>query len=115
MLNFSSTLKVYLAVEYVDMRLGYNGLSGKVEDKLKDDPCSGALFIFCNKRRNRLKCLYFDGTGLWVFAKFLSQGTFSWPKGVDAKDKLSLTPEALNLLLSGIDMKDACMRPWYQR
>lgn len=115
MLSFPGTLKVYLAVEAVDCRKSFNGLYGLALNELKEDPLSGSLFVFSNRARNRLKILYFDGTGLWVFAKRLEKGTFSWPKGVDSKNKLSLQPEALNLLLSGIDMKDGCLRPWYQR
>ena len=86
------------------------------QNELKEDPLSGALFVFCNRRRDRIKILHWDGTGLWVYAKRLERGRFNWPQGVDLKDgKLPLRPEALNMLLSGIDLKDGTMRPWYQR
>jgi len=80
MLSFPSSLRIYVAIEPCDMRKSFNGLYALAEETLKEDPRSGAIFVFCNKRRNRLKILYFDGTGLWVLAKRLEQGTFSWPK-----------------------------------
>jgi transposase len=116
MLSFPGSLKIYVAIEPCDMRKSFNGLYAAAEEKLGSDPRSGALFVFTNKRRNRLKILYFDGTGLWVLAKRLEQGTFSWPKPSQAgKEKLSLTPEALALLTDGIDMRDGCRRGWYER
>ncbi len=116
MLNITGTLRVYLAVEPVDLRKSFSGLYSLTINVLKEKPESGALFVFTNKRRNRIKTLYWDGTGLWVMIKRLEKGTFSWPKGVDVDSgKLSLKPEALALLLNGIDMRDACLRPWYQR
>ena len=116
MLSFPGSLRIYLAVEPCDMRKSFNGLYAVAEETLKADPRSGALFVFTNKRRNRLKILYFDGTGLWVLAKRLEQGTFSWPKpSQGGKAKLSLTPEALALLTDGIDMRDGCRRGWYER
>jgi transposase len=116
MLSFPGSLKVYLAVESCDMRKSFNGLYALAEDTLKVDPKSGALFVFCNKRRNRIKILYFDGTGLWVMSKRLEQGTFSWPKSSEAgRAKLSLTPEAFAMLTDGIDLRDGCRRSWYER
>lgn len=116
MLTFTGSLKVYLAVEPVDLRKSFNGLYGLTADVMKERPESGALFVFTNKRRNRVKILNYDGTGLWVMIKRLEKGTFSWPKGVDVEDgKLTLAPEALALLLDGVDMREGKFRPWYQR
>ena len=116
MLSFAGSLKVYLATEPVDLRKSFNGLYALSANVLKENPEDGALFVFTNKRRNRVKILNFDGTGLWVMIKRLEKGTFSWPKGVDVKNgKLKLAPEALALLLDGVDMKSGKFRPWYQR
>lgn len=114
MLSFPSALRIYLAVEPVDMRKQFNGLWSAAQDKLGENPRSGALFVFVNKDRDRLKMLYFDGTGPWVLAKRLEKGRFSWPVGSDAT-KLSLAPEALTMLLAGIDLKDGCKKAWYER
>ena len=116
MLSFTGSLKVYLATEPADLRKSFNGLYALTQNVLKEKPESGALFVFTNKRHNRIKILNFDGTGLWVMTKRLEEGTFFWPKGVDVKKgKLSLSPEALALLLDGVDLKHGTFRPWYQR
>ena len=116
MLSFTGALKIYLAVEPVDLRQSFAGLYGMAVNVLKEKPENGALFVFTNRRKNRVKLLNHDGTGLWVLIKRLEKGTFSWPKGVDVEDgKLSLAPEALALLLEGVDMRDGKFRPWYQR
>jgi len=114
MLGFPSFLKVYLAVEPVDMRKQFNGLWSLAEGKLLEDPRKGALFVFTNKSRDRLKMLYWDGTGPWVLAKRLERGRFSWPLGGDGA-KIALAPEALTMLLAGIDLKDGCKKAWYER
>ena len=68
MLNFPGSLKDFVAAEPCDMRRSFNGLHDAVSHRLKEDPRSGAIFAFTNKRRNLLKILYWDGTGLWVLA-----------------------------------------------
>ena len=74
--------KVYLAVEPCDMRKSFNGLFTCVTEQMKENALSGGLFVFSNKKRNRIKILYWDGSGLWVFAKRLEKGGFSWPRGL---------------------------------
>lgn len=116
MLSFTGALKVYVALEPQDMRKSFNGLSAVVEQHLQNDPYEGALYLFTNKKRNRIKILYWDGTGLWVAAKRLEQGTFSWPQASQkGQTRLSLTPEALAMLTDGVDLKGAHLRPWYER
>jgi transposase len=115
-LSFTGSLKVLVALQPCDLRKGFNGLHGLVTERLQEDPRTGALFVFANQRRTRLKILYWDGTGFWLMTKRLEQGTFSWPK-VAATDrvKMQLAPEALALLTDGIDLRGAQMRPWYER
>lgn len=114
MLSLPHSLRVLLAVEPVDMRKSFDGLWAVAEQKLGEDPMNGALFLFTNRRRNRLKALYWDGTGVWVFAKRLEQGRFSWPLGSDRR-KLSLAPEAVTMLMNGIELQRGCQKAWYER
>ena len=74
MLSFAGSLKVFVAVEPCDMRKGFNGLHSLVTEKLKEDPGTGALFVFTNRRRTRLKILFWDRTGLWVCTGGRPQG-----------------------------------------
>jgi transposase len=115
MLPFSSSMRIFLALEPVDMRKQFNGLWAAATEQLGEDPKSGALFGFINKDHNRLKLLYWDGTGVWVLAKRLEQGRFSWPAASDKANKLALTPEALALILSGVDLKAGSLKAWYER
>ena len=114
MLAFPSSIRIFLAVEPVDMRKQHNGLWAEAQNYLNEDPFKGALFVFSNKRRNRLKILFWDGGGTWIFSKRLEEGRFSWPRGSDDQ-KLVLTPEALSMLVGGIDLKNGCKKAWYER
>lgn len=116
MLSFSGSLRVLVALEPCDMRAGFNRLQALVAEKLREDVRSGTLFVFTNVRRNRLKVLYWDRTGLWVMTKRLERGTFSWPRAAEAgKTKLQLAPEAFAMLTDGIDMHRTTLRGWYER
>jgi hypothetical protein len=66
MLSLSASTKIFVALEPCDMRKGFNGLCGLARERLGEDQREGGLFLFTNRRRNRLKILYFDGSGLWV-------------------------------------------------
>jgi len=112
MFHMNRNLKVVMAVDPIDLRKSFNGLYTIARSELGEVPENGALFIFSN--RTRIKVLCFDGTGCWVSVKRLEQGTFSWPKGLE-REKMTLQPEALGLLLDGVDLRGAQMRPWYQR
>jgi transposase len=116
MLSFSGALKVFVALEPVDLRKSFSGLEGLVSERLGEDLRQGALFVFTNRRHTRLKILYWDGTGLWLLIKRLEQGTFAWPKNLaEGRVKLKLAPEAFAMLTDGIDLRGAKMRPWYER
>jgi transposase len=116
MFHMNQNLRVVLAVRPVDLRKSFHGLYAAAAQQLKESPEKGALFVFSHRPRNRVKVLCFDGTGCWVSTKRLEKGTFSWPKSADAKrEKMSLKPEALGLLLDGVDLRGAKMRAWYER
>jgi transposase len=86
------------------MRKSFEGLYGLVRDRLGLEPVSGHLFLFCNKARNRIKVLVWDGSGLWVCAKRLEKGRFSWPSEREEQARVMLTHEELSLLLGGIEL-----------
>ena len=111
---FTRGLRVCLAVEPVDLRRGFEGLALMVRGSLHEDERSSQLFVFTNRRHDRVRLLYWDGTGTWILTKRLEAGTFAWPKLPDGQTKLRLRPEALEMLLSGIDLKGARLRPWYE-
>ncbi len=97
------------------MRKGFEGLYGLVRDRLSCEPLSGHLFLFCNAQRNRLKVLVWDGSGLWVCAKRLEKGRFTWPQSGDAQGKVILSHEELSLLLGGIDLAKTKHKRWYRK
>jgi transposase len=99
MLNLTGK-RVYLACGNTDMRKSINGLSAIVEASFKLDPFSGALFVFCNRNRDRIKILEWDRDGFWVYFKRLEKGRFRWPLDNENKTML-LTGEELTLLLGG--------------
>jgi transposase len=111
----NAALKIFVALEPCDMRKGFNGLYAAASQHLREGRLgTDLLFVFANKRRDRIKLLYFDGTGLWVAAKRLEKGTFSWPTAEQGQTKLRLRPEALQMLLDGVDLRGATLRPWYE-
>lgn len=112
MLTLTPTTRVYLAAGVTDMRKSFNSLAAIVANTLGRDPTSGHLFAFCNRGRNRIKVLYWDGSGLWVCAKRLEKGTFAWPR-TDARS-VEMSREELVLLVSGIDLSSARRRRWYR-
>lgn len=94
---------VYLCRDSVDFRKGINGLSVLVEDTLCLDPFSEHLFVFCNRRRNRVKVLYWERSGFCLWQKRLEKARFHWPrKGAD--EIVTLTSQQLNWLLDGYDI-----------
>jgi transposase len=115
MLSFHSHLKVFVATAPCDLRMNFSGLWAAASERLGEDPKSGALFVFGNRRRNRIKILYFDGTGVVILAKRLEEGTFHWPQSAgEPGAKLRLSPQALQLLLDGVELKAAGRRAWYE-
>lgn len=113
----NAALRIFVALEPCDMRKSFNGLFALASAHLKHRRLGcDTVFVFTNKRRNRIKLLYFDGTGLWVAAKRLEKGRFSWPGASQSgQRKIKLKPEALQLLLDGVELRGASFKPWYER
>lgn len=113
MLVLPAGFRIFVATEPVDMRKQANGLWAVAEQHLGEDPRRGALFVFTNRSRELVKILYWDGTGVWVLSKRLEQGRFSWPLP-GAGGKVTLAPEALTMLLTGIDLRKGARKAWYE-
>ncbi len=111
MLALSAHLNFYLYPQAVDMRQSFDGLSGMVTTGLGHDPLSGEVYVFVNRRRDRLKLLVWDRTGFWIFYKRLEGGTFQLP----ATTAAVLPYEELMLILEGIDLTSIKRRRRYQR
>lgn len=101
MIGALGRVKVYAYCEAVDMRKGIEGLSGLVRETMKDDPLSGALFLFINRRRDLAKVLYFDGTGMCLLCKRLEKGNFVALWKLAARSTIPLTRTELELFLQG--------------
>lgn len=114
MFGLGPATKIYLGVEAVDMRKGFEGLYGVVRDQLGHDPLSGHLFLFTNKTRTRVKALVWDGSGLWVCAKRLEKGRFRWPEA-ESRHSVTLRAEELAMLVNGLDVKHTRQRNWYRK
>jgi transposase len=97
------------------MRKGFEGLYGLARDRLLCEPLSGHVFLFANAQRNRLKLLFWDGSGLWVCAKRLEKGRFRWPQAAGKETRVLLSHEELALLVGGIDLAATRKRPWYRK
>jgi transposase len=104
MLNLPPSVKVFVASDITDMRRSIDSLSQLVDDVLKKDVFSGHLFVFCNRRGDRIKILYWDRNGFCLWYKRLERGVFRLPK-VQSK-VFMIAPNELNLLLEGIDLTD---------
>jgi transposase len=114
MISAGPATRAFVALEPVDMRKGFDGLHGLVAHQLQEDPRSGHLFVFTNTQRTRLKILHWDGTGLWVCAKRLEKGRFSWPSPPQDLQggKVRLTAAGLAMLLGGLDFAQARLKDW---
>ena len=115
MFGLGPATRIHLAAGATDVRKGFEGLYGLVRDRLLCEPLSGHLYLFCNAQHNRLKILFWDGTGLWVCAKRLPKGCFTWPQSGDAQGKVVLSHEELSLLLGGIDLAKTRSKRWYRK
>lgn len=113
MLSLPSTVRVFVARDRVDFRKGFDGLVAIVRDQFGDDPHSGALYLFFNARRNRLKVLVWDRNGFWLFYKRLEGGVFERINGASAK--IEIDRARLAMLLDGLDTKSSKFRRHFVR
>ncbi len=113
MLSIPPTVSIFLYTEPTDMRKSFDGLSAIVRSELEADPTDGSLFLFINRRRDRLKILHFDGSGYWLYYKLLEAGTF---EVIGAQDKcISIDSTQLAMLLGGVSLVSVKRRKRYQR
>jgi transposase len=113
MLAMGAATRIYVATGTTDMRKGFCGLEGLIRERLECDPTSGHIFLFANSRRDRLKVVYFDGSGLWVCSKRMEGGRLHWPEATG--NKVQLSREQLALLIGGIDLTETRARKWYRK
>ena len=104
--------QIFLIIEPVDMRLGIDGLSACIQGRLKSTPCSGGFYLFSNARRNRLKLLLWDGTGVWLAQRRLHQGRFVWPR---ADSTEVLTHPHLCLSTEAMVVKQVVVKEGFKR
>jgi transposase len=115
MIHLPSSVRVYLCLSPTDMRRSFDGLHALVRDHLQLDAFAGHLYIFSNRRKDRLKVLYWDRDGFAVWAKRLEEGSFAIPSGKSGSNRIEITPEELGAVLSGIDLQQATRRKRYRR
>jgi len=111
MLTLPPSVRIYVALGSTDLRLGMDGLAGLVREVLRLEPLSGHVFVFRNRRGDRLKILLWDRSGFWVLYKRLERGTFPWPQ--EAGQTVELRASDLMLLLSGVEYSRTRRRRWY--
>ena len=98
----ASVTRVYLVTGYTDLRFGIDGLAAVVQGKLELDPYSRALFLFCGRRRDRIKALYWEGNGFVLLYKRLESGSFQWPR--KESEARALTPQQYRWLMEGLSV-----------
>ena len=113
MLGLGAATRIFVATGTTDMRLSFNGLYALVAGQLQQDPQSGHLFLFANKRRDRMKILFYDEFSLWVCARRMEKGRLHWP--TSESGRVQLTREEFALLIGGIDLGMTRKRKWHRR
>ena len=113
MLSLSSDTRIFVAAGATDMRKGFDGLQGIISGVLEEDPLSGHLFLFVNRRRDKLKILYWDGDGLAIWYRRLERGTFQMPAIAADQKSAVIRSDELMMLLRGIDYRNVRRRKRY--
>lgn len=101
--DFTGADKVYIACGYTDLRKGVDGLASMVQQQFRLDPFTNTLFLFCGKRRDRIKALYWEGDGFVLLYKRLEQGVYQWPR--NENDIRALTPQQYRWLMEGLKVE----------
>lgn len=112
-MSIPSTVSIFLYSEPTDMRKGFDGLSGIVRSEFAADPLDGSLFLFINRRRDRLKILHWDGTGYWLYYRLLEAGTFEVISSQGKYRQIDSTQ--LAMLLGGVSLVSVKRRKRYRR
>jgi transposase len=115
MLSIPGQVKIFLAAEPADMRQGFDRLAARVSQTLQADPLSGHLFVFRNRRADRLKLLYWDGDGYAVWYKRLESGTFRFPTAARGQTSLTISAADWAMLLDGVDLSSVRRGKRYRR
>lgn len=115
MIHLPASVRVYLCLSPCDMRKSFDGLHALVRDHLGEDAFAGHLYVFANRRKDRLKILYWDRDGFAVWSKRLESGTYAIPHGEGVEAGRAITAQELGAILSGIDLSQAERRQRYFR
>lgn len=115
MITFSFPQEIYIANQPTDFRKCFDGLCGEVISRMNGNPLCGALFVFYNKRKDRLKMIVWDRDGYWLFYKRLELGTFEIPAFTNQQQCIALSSEQLHLILSGIELASVSKRKRYNK
>ena len=115
MLSIPGQVKIFLAVEPADMRQGFDRLAARVSQTLQADPLSGHLFVFRNRRADRLKLLYWDGDGYALWYKRLEAGTFRFPAAAQDQSSVTISAADWAMLLDGVDLSSVRRGKRYRR
>jgi len=113
MLTVPASVPIYLHIQPTDMRKGIEGLSGIVRGEFGGDPLDGSLYLFVNRRGNRLKILHWDGSGFWVYYRVLERGTFEVPRSAEQRVQIDATQ--LAMILGGVSLVGVKQRKRYRR
>jgi transposase len=115
MLSVGTGAKIFLYTDTADLRCGYDALAAIVQDKMGDNPLSGSLYIFVNRRRNRIKLLYWDTDGYAIWMKRLEVGSFELPRAKDSDaSHVKISASQLSLILQGIELSSVRRRRRYE-
>jgi transposase len=115
MLSITPSRTIYLHTGAIDMRKSFDGLSGVIRGTFGGDPADGSLFLFVNKRRDRIKALCWDGDGFVLWYKRLEKGTFETVPSPSGEHRVRIDSTQLAMILGGVRLDTVRRRPRYQR